>query len=123
MRERAAALIDELRRQPPPVAAEEIDEVKAFLTWVADDHFTFLGYREYDLVIEDDEAGLKAVPDSGMGILRGTAHASYTRLRPKALSSGARAARARADQGQLACHRPPSRVSRLHRRQAVRARR
>ena len=86
MRERTGALIDELSAQPPPVAAEEIDEVKEFLTWVADDNFTFLGYREYDLVTEADVAGLKAVLDSGMGILRGTPTTSYTRLRPKALA-------------------------------------
>ena len=38
---------------------------------MAEDHFTFLGYREYDLVIDRDGAGLQVRPDSGLGILRG----------------------------------------------------
>ena len=36
-------------RQPPPVDADELAEGKALLHWMADQHFTFLGYRSYDL--------------------------------------------------------------------------
>src|SRR5215813_10272425 len=43
----ALAEID-LRR--PPTPEEEVEEGKAFLRWLADNHFTFLGYRCYDLV-------------------------------------------------------------------------
>jgi glutamate dehydrogenase len=45
-------------------------EVEALLRWLADGHFTFLGYREYDL--EDGPAGLalRAVAGTGLGILR-----------------------------------------------------
>jgi glutamate dehydrogenase len=85
MRERAVGLIDQLERQPPPVDAVELEAVQAFLAWLDDGHFTFLGYREYDLVVEDGEAGLKVVPDSGLGMLRGAPVQAYTRLRPKAL--------------------------------------
>ena len=38
---------------------------------MADNHFTFLGYREYDLVREDGEDALYGVPGTGLGILRG----------------------------------------------------
>ena len=31
------------------VPAEEVAEARELLRWLADDHFTFLGYREYDL--------------------------------------------------------------------------
>jgi glutamate dehydrogenase len=85
MRGRAVGLIDDLDRHPPPVDTIEREAVKAFLVWLANDHFTFLGAREYDLVLGDGEARLKAVPDSGLGMLRGTPAQAYTTLRPKAL--------------------------------------
>ena len=55
---------------PASVPREEADEAAALLAWLADDNFTFLGYRVYDLV--EDSAGdqLRAVPNSGLGILR-----------------------------------------------------
>ena len=40
------------------------------LRWLADGNFTFLGYREYDLVQTEDGMGLRAVPGTGLGILR-----------------------------------------------------
>jgi glutamate dehydrogenase len=70
MRERAQALIDELDEQPPPVDRSEVDEAKALLAWLEQAHFTFLGYRDYDLVTEDGEDRLRAVAGSGLGILR-----------------------------------------------------
>lgn len=53
------------------VADDEVDLGREFLTWLADDHFTFLGYREYVLEGEGDDERLAAVPASGLGILRG----------------------------------------------------
>ena len=85
MRDRASQLIDELDEHPPPVDPGEIEEVKSFLRWVAEDHFTFLGYREYDLVIDRDGAGLQVRPDSGLGILRRPPEHPFNRLGPKAV--------------------------------------
>ena len=85
MRERTEALIEELESSPPPVSPWEMGEVKAFLEWVADDHFTFLGYREYELVHDEGESGLRALPDSGLGILRKPPTDPYTKLRPRAV--------------------------------------
>ena len=85
MRAKTEELSQELDRDPPPVDEKEVEEVRAFLKWVSAHHFTFLGYREYDLVVEDDEPGLKAVPDSGLGILRNAPPAPFKRLGPKAL--------------------------------------
>jgi glutamate dehydrogenase len=45
-------------------------EARAFLEWMVDDHFTFLGQRDYELVSHDVGFGLRALPDSGLGILR-----------------------------------------------------
>jgi glutamate dehydrogenase len=71
MRERALGLATELSEAPPKgLDPEEIEEARAFLEWLEDHNFTFLGYREYELVTEDDELRLNAVPDSGLGILR-----------------------------------------------------
>jgi glutamate dehydrogenase len=66
----------ELGEHPPPVPAPELEEAKAFLTWLSDDHFTFLGVREYELVTVDGEDELRGVPDTGLGILRGASHRS-----------------------------------------------
>jgi glutamate dehydrogenase len=46
-------------------------EAGAFLRWLADDQFVFLGSRDYELVREDDEDHLRAQGGSGLGILRG----------------------------------------------------
>jgi glutamate dehydrogenase len=81
---RTQALIEELERQPPPVDRDEAREAREFLAWLAEDNFTFLGYREYDLVTEDGEVGLQVVPDSGLGILREAPGSPHTKLRPKA---------------------------------------
>ena len=40
------------------------------LRWLAVGNFTFLGYREYDLVPTPEGASLRAVPGTGLGILR-----------------------------------------------------
>jgi glutamate dehydrogenase len=45
-------------------------ESGALLRWLADDNFTFLGYREYDLVPTAGGVGLRQVPGTGLGILR-----------------------------------------------------
>ncbi len=84
MRERAEALIAELEDSPPPIDSHELDEVKAFLAWVADDKFTFLGYREYELVHDEGDSGLRALPDTGLGILRRPPQSPYTKLSPRA---------------------------------------
>ncbi|WP_371579823.1 NAD-glutamate dehydrogenase [Streptomyces sp. NBC_01314] len=55
---------DDLREQ-------EVEEARELLRWLADDHFTFLGFREYELR-EDDS--LAAVAGTGLGILRSDPH-------------------------------------------------
>jgi glutamate dehydrogenase len=67
---RAESIIAELEEHPPPVDAEELQESKAFLRWLAQDHFTFLGYREFELAVEEGEEILRAVPGSELGISR-----------------------------------------------------
>jgi glutamate dehydrogenase len=70
MRRRALDIVGELEQSPPPLDAEEVAEARAFLAWLEDHHFTFLGYREYELVEREDGVRLTSVADSGLGILR-----------------------------------------------------
>jgi glutamate dehydrogenase len=84
MQERMQAVAAELGRQAHSLDPAEVDEVQAFLSWAADEHFTFLGYREYELITEDGEDALRAIADTGMGILRGPPATPFTRLAPKA---------------------------------------
>jgi glutamate dehydrogenase len=51
-------------------AVESPAEIAELLRWLADEHFTFLGYREYDLQAGDDGMVLRPVPGTGLGILR-----------------------------------------------------
>ncbi len=84
MRARMLELTDELERDPPAIEADALAEVTAFLRWIVDEHFTFLGYREYELVDDDGHAGLRALPHSGMGILRGPPRSPFARLGARA---------------------------------------
>ena len=64
------AVIEEIDKQPPPVAREEVAENRAFLQWLTEDHLLLLGYRRHDLVTVDGEDALRLVAGSGLGILR-----------------------------------------------------
>jgi glutamate dehydrogenase len=66
MQAKATWLADRLSAEGASGPAETV----ALLRWLADNHFTFLGYREYDLVDGPDGMSLLAVPGTGLGILR-----------------------------------------------------
>ena len=70
MRQSVLRISDELAAEPPPLPEEEVTEAWELLRWLADDHFTFLGYREYALEQKEGEVRLAAVPGTGLGILR-----------------------------------------------------
>ncbi|MCP5151544.1 MAG: NAD-glutamate dehydrogenase [Chromatiales bacterium] len=70
MRGRLDACRAELEATPPPLPATELAEGQAFLEWVDDNHFTFLGYRCYDLIGEPGGEQLRTVGGSGLGLLR-----------------------------------------------------
>ncbi|MBB6421237.1 NAD-glutamate dehydrogenase [Streptomyces sp. AK010] len=73
MREAAIRLAEGLPDEPIPddLPGPQVEEARELLRWLADDHFTFLGYREYQL--RDDDS-LAAVPGTGLGILRADPH-------------------------------------------------
>ena len=113
------AIVDELKADPPPLTEEEIAQGSELLRWLADDHFTFLGYREYRLERDGDDEMLRAVPGTGLGILRADQDmsASFGKLPAAGQAEGAREDPAGAGQGQLAGDRAPAGVPRLRRRE------
>ncbi len=78
-----------------PYLRRRVAEVVEFLRWLADDHFTFLGYREYRLVDDDGVEALAAVSGTGLGILRAD------KLRPRPLADLPAEVRARVRDPQL----------------------
>ncbi|WP_370947702.1 NAD-glutamate dehydrogenase [Amycolatopsis sp. cg5] len=74
MAEQARQLAEELETTPPSLPENEVVEGAKLLRWLADGHFTFLGYRRYELIDnphpEAEEPALRAVLASGLGVLR-----------------------------------------------------
>jgi glutamate dehydrogenase len=87
MRSRSLALADEvLTPAGDDGTAGAASEIARLLRWLADGHFTFLGYREYDLDTDSDGLlMLRAVPGTGLGILRHdrTGPGSFAALPPE----------------------------------------
>jgi glutamate dehydrogenase len=54
-----------------PLTSDNQQEGLDFLRWLESQHFTFLGARDYDLRRDADHVSLVAVPESGLGVLRG----------------------------------------------------
>jgi glutamate dehydrogenase len=71
MQSRLLDIVAELEEFPPPLPEGEVRHGIELLRWLADDHFAFLGYREYVLEQQGDELALSALPATGLGILRG----------------------------------------------------
>ncbi len=65
MRARMRLAIEEVDALPPSVGGEERDEAKAFLEWIEDNHFTFLGYSA------SGADGAAPEAEAGLGLLRG----------------------------------------------------
>ncbi|MGP4714270.1 MULTISPECIES: NAD-glutamate dehydrogenase [unclassified Psychrobacter] len=78
---------DDLTQKPHPEVYYSETEVQAFLDWILDDHFIFLGFREYRLEgnqaidvtsdaneksVSSKDIDLFAIGNSGLGLLRGS---------------------------------------------------
>jgi len=72
MQHKMREIIEQLSAQRLPIAEAEKDEGIAFLQWVEKNHFTYIGFRAYELSTEDGQDMLRVIPDSGLGIFRGT---------------------------------------------------
>ena len=71
MRAHALTIATDLKVVTPPgTDPHRAREASRFLEWLAHNNFTFLGYREYTLTREDGKDVSRAVPGTGLGILR-----------------------------------------------------
>ncbi|MEV0617012.1 NAD-glutamate dehydrogenase [Nonomuraea sp. NPDC050404] len=70
MRALAVQTAEDLGMNPPPLEPAEVEDSIDLLRWLADGHFTFLGYREYRLEDTDEGETLRALPGAALGILR-----------------------------------------------------
>jgi len=78
MSARLALVREELTSTHAGVEATDWQESIAYLDWLRDDNFVFLGYRDYDLKDSAEGVQLAIVPDSGMGLLRGMTRGAYS---------------------------------------------
>lgn len=71
MRAHALTIASELKAATPPgTDPHHAREASRFLEWLAHNNFTFLGYREYSLTRENRKDVSRAVPGTGLGLLR-----------------------------------------------------
>ena len=84
MRVKIADVIAELDSSSLSLPRGELDEAKSFLRWVEDNHFTFLGYREYSFTTKGKKARLQIEAKSGLGILQGTTTTVFDGLQNQA---------------------------------------
>ncbi|MDP2238590.1 MAG: NAD-glutamate dehydrogenase [Burkholderiales bacterium] len=70
MKAKLEEALAEIERRPPPIAPADVAEAVAFLNWLGENHYTFIGYRCHDLVAVEGGEALRPVPESGLGVLR-----------------------------------------------------
>ena len=81
MRDKALAIAEDLPNRKLQMDAVAVKEASEFLRWLADDNFTFLGYREYEVTKADGDEVLRSKESSGLGIL----HKSERSVAPRSL--------------------------------------
>ncbi|NKB46947.1 MAG: NAD-glutamate dehydrogenase, partial [Legionellales bacterium] len=69
MRAKVQQSISNLDKVKSQLDADDFAETTDFLHWIIEQHFTFLGIRDYQLVKEKGEQVLMPVVDSGLGLL------------------------------------------------------
>jgi glutamate dehydrogenase len=72
MLDKTREVLAEIERSPLPVPPADVAAARGFLEWLLHDHFTFTGYRCHDLDSHDGMDSLRAIPESGLGVLRKT---------------------------------------------------
>ncbi len=69
MLDKVRTIADELPETHAAMSEDAITEARDFFQWLANDHFTFLGYREYVIEEGKDGRALTPLPESGLGIM------------------------------------------------------
>ena len=63
-------LIKEMKKGKYPCSDQEKADSLAFLEWIADNHFTLMGYRSYDLKSLKGDKALAANVESSLGLMK-----------------------------------------------------
>jgi len=92
---------------------DEVGEAVAFLEWLRDLNFVFLGYREYEIIETDDGPAIRVVRGSGLGILTQEQESQYAE--PVPVADLPPELRARYEQGDLLIVTKTNRHATVHR--------
>ncbi|MCL5260717.1 MAG: NAD-glutamate dehydrogenase [Gammaproteobacteria bacterium] len=69
MQQRVGEVCKYLDNAPLSINPDEAKEAKAFLEWLLANNFTFLAYRNYELVESNHKKVLHLIPNSSLGVL------------------------------------------------------
>ncbi|KJS41494.1 MAG: NAD-glutamate dehydrogenase [Rhodospirillaceae bacterium BRH_c57] len=82
MQSRVNEVITDLDNSPPGMTIEDAAEVRDFLTWLLDNHFTFLGHRDHTFLPDEvDPSRVVVGVADGLGILRDRNRLVFDELR------------------------------------------
>ena len=70
MSQRIGTMVEHARTGAGTYPFDEVNETIAFLRWLLEGNFTFLGYREYEAA----DGVLRVVPGTGLGLLADSVH-------------------------------------------------
>ncbi|MHA7153651.1 NAD-glutamate dehydrogenase [Arthrobacter sp. TMN-50] len=70
MRSKVREIAASLDAVPGGAEIPDLDQARELLTWLDAGNFTFLGFKEYDLVTDDGQDVLRIVDGNGLGLLR-----------------------------------------------------
>jgi len=97
-----------------PQRMDEVEEVRAFLTWLKEGGFVFLGYRGYEFVDTGEGRAVQVEPGSGLGVLRDEGASSFAR--PVPLKDLSDPLRQMAEEGPLLIISKTNATATVHRR-------
>ena len=81
LRQKMMDVIEDLKKHSGKAPADEAAEVRDFLTWIYDDHFTFLGFRDYDFSGTGKKTRVTVDRKTGLGVLRDPKFVVFRELR------------------------------------------
>ena len=100
----------EQQKESIPVDGQRFDETLAFLRWLGEHNFTFMGYKEYDLVSVNGDTELQPTKEQGLGLF-----ANSDRVRNVKLSEFSDSARLEAKKPYVLIVTKGNTASRIHR--------